>query len=245
MAVDDSYTKALLHFNGDNDSTSITDESSIQVYVNGDAKLKTATKQLGTASCYFDGNGDYLYSTSNDLILGNLFTVDFWIYPLNFNADQALYDSLPLGGQGTRTNDFVLILSATSGKLKIFSNGGYIGLSDVGLNLNEWNHVAIVKSSDVIKYYINGTYSSFVYFNSAAGNYYVIGRYSDGGSGYFNGYIDELRVSVGVARWTTNFDVPTAEYGVAPEPTITAYLGSTAISKIYLGSTEISTISLG
>jgi len=60
MAVDDSYTKLLLHCNGVDASTTFTDENGKTVGVNGDAQLDTAQKYFGLSSGYFDGNGDYL-----------------------------------------------------------------------------------------------------------------------------------------------------------------------------------------
>ena len=46
-----------------------------------------------------------------------------------------------------------------------------------------------------------------------------IGTSTDGGGGFVAGYIDELRISKGIARWTANFTPPSAEYSEdAPAP---------------------------
>jgi hypothetical protein len=88
---------------------------------------------------------------------------------------------------------------------------------------NEWVHVAYVRSGTTIKVYKNGVQVGSATWNSnlnATGNLYQIGW---GGNYSWNGYIDEMRWSPGVARWTTTFTPPTAAYGVDPTYIVSDY----------------------
>jgi hypothetical protein len=78
-----------------------------------------------------------------------------------------------------------------------------------------WHHIAVVGSSGTIKIYIDGVAQG----NTAAqgtiidsSSSYGVGRAGDYSGLYFNGWIDEFRVSKGIARWTSNFTPPTAPY---------------------------------
>jgi hypothetical protein len=77
-----------------------------------------------------------------------------------------------------------------------------------------WYHVAIVKNGTSYLMFINGTQigttqtSTGVFQDVAA----VMRIGLSGTSNYLNGWIDEFRVSKGIARWTANFTPPTAEY---------------------------------
>ena len=83
MSVDDSYTKALLHFDGADASTTITDESGKTWTPAGTAQIDTAQYKFGTASLLLDGNSDlvYLADSSNWDVTADAtdYTIDFWI----------------------------------------------------------------------------------------------------------------------------------------------------------------------
>ena len=78
MAVDDSYTKVLLHMNGTDASTTFTDESGKTWTANGNAQIDTASYKFATGSGLFDGGGDYIDTPDNaDFNFGSGdFTID-------------------------------------------------------------------------------------------------------------------------------------------------------------------------
>jgi hypothetical protein len=83
-------------------------------------------------------------------------------------------------------------------------------------SLNTWYHVAFVRASGVCNIYVNGTALSKTADNSpdldipnVAGDLFIGGK---SGFGFIEGYMDELRISKGIARWTANFTPPTLEY---------------------------------
>jgi hypothetical protein len=79
-AVDDAYTKALLHMDGTDASTTFTDESGKTWTRSGDAQIDTDQYKFETASGKFDGSGDYVYTgDSADWDAGSGdYTVDYW-----------------------------------------------------------------------------------------------------------------------------------------------------------------------
>lgn len=227
-AVDDDYTKLLLHFDGDDASTAILDESGKTTTVYGNAQLDTAQYKFGNASMLLDGTGDYItYGDSDDFILGsNDFTIDLWVrfnaLPLN-DVYQAFF------GQHTDSNNYIYFVIGNSSGTYYYS----LICRDAGTfthNINivttistqTWYHVALVKASNVISVYQDG-----VLVNSVNNSYAIpdkTGAFMIGNrptsTYYLNGWIDEFRFSNGIARWTSNFTPPTEYYFPTPTPTV-------------------------
>ncbi|MFA9409514.1 MAG: hypothetical protein ACERKJ_11880, partial [Candidatus Dadabacteria bacterium] len=88
----DTYTKLLLHMNGTDESTTITDSGSTghTVTAEDNAQIDTAVYKFDNASCLFDGTDDYLSVPDHaDWNFGSgLFTIDLWF---KLAADQAGY----------------------------------------------------------------------------------------------------------------------------------------------------------
>jgi hypothetical protein len=77
-----------------------------------------------------------------------------------------------------------------------------------------WTHIAVVRSGNTIKIYINGTEAASTTFSGSIvtdAAYIAIGKRGDNSS-YFDGHIQGFRISTRVARWTADFTVPTAFY---------------------------------
>lgn len=216
----DIHTDLVLHCDGSDEGTTFTDDSgtSKTINVSGDVNTEEDVYKFGTTSAQFDGSGDYLYATDHaDFAFGSDdFTVDMWLYPTSFSSEMAFYDTLELGGTGSRSNAVLFTIQASTGKLRLFRAGSYSSATANALTINSWNHVAIENISGTVKFFINGTLDSTTStVPNLVNDSCVIGKYADASGGYFNGYIDEVRVSKGVARWTTSFTPPTAEYSEA------------------------------
>jgi hypothetical protein len=206
----------LLHGDGANGSTTILDSSPSPktVAAVGNAQISTAQSKFGGASIAFDGDGDYL-SISSDagLALGATWTVEFFVY---LNA---------LGGGDSR-NSFVSTGTLnTNGHLQIYTEDGPIlvircggaGSDDVisGNNpfgVTTWTHLAFVSDNLAATIYVNGTANGTGTLASASTE-----PISSIGSMVFSaydldGYIDDLRITKGIARYTANFTPPTAPF---------------------------------
>jgi hypothetical protein len=79
---------------------------------------------------------------------------------------------------------------------------------------NVWTHIAISKSGNSTKLFVNGTQSGSTYTDNntylATAQLQIGARYD--GVASFLGYIDDVRVTKGIARYTSNFAVPTTAF---------------------------------
>ena len=199
----------LLHGNGTNGSTTITDNSPSPKTVTavGNAQVSTAQSKFGGASIAFDGTGDWLNTSSIGAIEGSEnFTIEAWLYPTAVTgADRVIYETR--GGSG-----FVLFIN-TSGFLQIYDSvASLLSASTTGVSANTWQHIAVVGNSATKTYYINGLAAgTFTQASLASASQIRIGARVDGVAGY-SGYIDDLRTTKGVARYTANFTPPVAQF---------------------------------
>lgn len=216
----DSYTKLMLHLDGTDGSTTITDSSLTPKTVTavGNAQIKTAQSVFGGASCYFDGSGDYLTTAdSDDFFLGtDDWTIDLRLYP-TANSNGGIIN------QWASTSNFVYIYRRSDTALQITASvSGSIVLnktfSTALVPINTWTHVTIVRSSGSYIVFINGVASEVAYAETDGWQNVSasleIGKFRNnfGDTFYFTGYMDEIRISKGIARWTTNFTPPTQQY---------------------------------
>ena len=196
----------LLHGDGTNGSTTIVDSSSSPKTVTavGDAQISTTQSKFGGSSLAFDGAGDVLTIPSNTAFAFGTgdFTVEAWVYHTG-NINEAILSF----------NSFHF-LYGISGQLRFF-NATSPSVIDATVSYidNAWTHVAAVRSGTTVTLYQNGVNvgsgtSSVNYANDQNVN---VGSYV-GTASFWEGYIDDLRVTKGVARYTANFTPPTAPF---------------------------------
>jgi len=179
----------------------------------GNAAQSTAQYRFGAKSWSFDGSGDYLRLPASDdwnFSTGD-FTIDFWLRPTSFTAGITV---LKLGSARENTGTNLWAVRSLGGTLG-FQTPTALAYGGSQVVLNTWQHCAIVKSGNQIMTYVNGILQG----NASETN--AIGSSSDplfvsaliDSYGEYNGYIDELRISKGLARWTTNFTPPALPVG--------------------------------
>jgi hypothetical protein len=210
-----------LHFDGANGSSTFTDSSKFLRTVTRSSSgvfISTSQSVFGGASVLFDVIVSYLdvIGTNADLALGSGdFTIDFWIRPDTFSGGCFLFDYFPAG-------------AAVSGKLGIsLTPAGRIGVflsptetitSSNTLSINTQYHIAVVRYAGTLSLYIDGIErasapNSVDY--TATENRPRIGKTGANDTGLtsqYGGYMDELRIVIGTAVWTTNFTPPVAPY---------------------------------
>jgi hypothetical protein len=225
--VIDSYTKLLLHMDGTDASTTFTDSETTpkSVTANGNAQIDTAQSKFGGASGLFDGDSDYLtVPDSDDWYFGaGDFTIDGWVRFNDLTNVPAFIGQTQEDGE-----NFWWIFKdpGASSQISIrFIIGGvteayYYQTSNWAPNLNQWYHIAAVRSGTSILLFIDGVSSPLTgqipISTNDVGNVAAslhIGRGHPAGVAYYlNGWLDEVRISKGIARWTSNFNVPTSAY---------------------------------
>jgi hypothetical protein len=147
------------------------------------------------------------------------FTVEAWVYLL---GNRTFNHIVSKGGQNAR--EWALNVGPSNISFYWSTNGLSLGDSSVSrsatLPLNEWMHIAAVKSGTTIKIFKDGVQQgsdgAFTSIFSGNGTFWV-GRFMDFGqiSHSLNGHLDDLRITKGVARYTANFTPPTAPFADA------------------------------
>lgn len=208
-----AYTSLLLHMNGSDGSTVFQDssDSSMAIYNYGDSQISTVQSKFGGASAYFDGNGDFLYCPDNDEVFsfGNGdFTYEFWFR----SSSTAPYATLLARDYG----NFVVCLNGSTddGAPEVYWYYGENSLlfksNTSGFNNGNWHHYALVRSSGTCRMFIDGIQvaSKTGVNTSVATSGIYIGYDPTLQRPAFQGYIDDLRITRGVARYTANFIPP-------------------------------------
>ena len=222
-----SNVSLLLHFNGSNNSQVFTDSSSNSSINNisfvGDAKISTDDYRFDNSSLYIDGVGDYLQVPANATLFGfgtGDFTVEAWIKIIAYGT----YDTQLLTTTGGFTN---FSFSVRNNGMLNFWNG--TGSTSFGVAntvpSNQWTHVAFSRAIGTLRAYVNGNMIGSAAIATSLGNTLpvCIGATLN----YPNSntcYIDELRVTKGIARYTTQnfiYHCPSPDPSPTPTSTVT------------------------
>jgi hypothetical protein len=224
-----SNVSLLLHMDGSSGSTTFIDSSlkELAVTANGNAQVSTAQSKFGEGSALFDGNGDYLLSP-HDLALdlsNGVFTVECWLYQNSRSTDQCILvkDGIPFSTYPSYALR-VDAMGAMSFHMGAATTGGSTQHLVGTLPLATWTHVAISVTGGQIKTYMNGVNSlseSHGTIIDAATAFAVGSQHGFAGTGY-DGYIDELRITKGVARYAASFTLNTDAFP-DPVPTVDKY----------------------
>jgi hypothetical protein len=198
-------TSLLLNFTnaGIYDATSKNDLHTI-----ADARISTAQSKFGGSSMYFDGTGDYIQPSGNNIgyVFGTEdFTIEFWAY-FNATGNMTIYEGRP------GVNGAYIRIDYWSSTLRLYANTG-VQITGSSVSTGQWYHIALCRASGSTKMFLNGTQTGSTYADSTS---YLSGtnrpRIGNGDTPTegFNGYIDDLRITKGIARYTANFTAPTA-----------------------------------
>ena len=211
-----------MHMNGADMSTLFTDEKGKDVTRIGNTVIKTSQSKFGGSSAYFDGSSGLSVSDQNDFNIGLAnFTIEFWFYKISGSSQtyQKLIQFGPNGGAPAGENGLWVVANrATANECLPFVDtysGAYSSPTGWGTQPTQdaWHHLAVVRESDVWTIYIDGA----VYATGTLAGYSIskadvyIGQNSLGGE-RFNGYIDDIRITKGVARYTAPFTAPTTSF---------------------------------
>jgi hypothetical protein len=177
----------------------------------GTAQVSTTQAKFGTTSMYFAGSGNYLLTPySPNLVFGTAdFTFECQLYWTGGNSENNLIMNNASGGFNVKLQ----AATATNWALE----NAYVGqVADFGTapTQNTWHHIAITRASGTLYAFIDGTqvYSgaNTTNFTNTA-SWYVAGNGASA-SLYITGYIDDLRITKGYARYTASFTAPTAAF---------------------------------
>ena len=207
----------LLYGDGTNGSTAIVDSSSnnYDITVTGNAQISTTQSKFGGSSLYFDGSGDYLTAAANsDFAFDGDFTIEFWMKTSTYNQDTYYRRVVSTGPDAAGSIQILFYNGGATPNISVYSNGQIIS-GTIDAADDSWHHVALSRSGSSMKLFVDGVQSgntsgSTTNFSSGATYGLIVGRYQ-AGNGHFEGYLDDLRITKGVARYTGNFTIPTSE----------------------------------
>ena len=180
------------------------------------AKVSTAQAKFGTTSTSFGGDNSLVQQISKTTINSSAdFTLECWFYqsagstnyvPLICDSSAVYYFPLIIdyGTSGVKVAGAVGLYTTSSGVITT----GTGGLFSTGA----WNHIAVSRSSGTTRVFVNGTVR--ITTATALGTFTVdqIGGASISAGYTLNGFLDDVRITKGVARYTSDFSVPTAAF---------------------------------
>ena len=225
----DEYTKVLLSFDGPDASTSFADHNeggSDHVWTAfGNTQTDTDLSRFGGASGLFDGTGGISTPDHDDFALGSGdFTIDCWFQVGNTaSTNKRLCGQSDAFTTASLSSFFIQRTSANVMSAEVSDGSTFITVTGTtqftdALNVG-WHHLALVRSGNVLRLFIDGAQEGGdVSFSGAlpdSAELFCIGTRSVGAINPWIGWIDEFRLSVGIARWTEDFTPPTQAYGRA------------------------------
>jgi hypothetical protein len=243
----DSNTVLMLHCDGADSGTTFTDssDSAHTVTATGNAHTDTTVKKFGTASGQFDGTGDYLsLADSADWNFGaGDFTIEFYLRHASLTGNQG-YMGQEKGGSAEQGWYFYKHNGGVVDDGFIFrwrnTDGDRVGYewseTEMDIVAGAWYHVALVRYGTRLTLYLDGQEQQIRVTEVAIGEttlndcdgVLTLGR--DSNDADLNGYLDEIRFSKGVARYTQNFAPPGSAF-----PLTRIYAINSAGDKTLLG----------
>lgn len=219
----------LLKADGANNSTTFVDSGPKNLTISrlGNTKISTTQSKYGGSSAYFDGTGDYLSVAANsafELGTGD-FTIESWVYLTNSNTTYQTVASIAWGG--TKALQIRYGDSGFGYKLQVTVQSSSTAVvwstaATQTTHRNTWTHIAFTRTNGTCRLFVNGvlqninnginpsTYpaTSFTDASNIINNLgLAIGANRVGTSALF-GYLDDVRVTKGFARYTENFTPP-------------------------------------
>ena len=211
-------TSLLLNFTnaGIYDATSKNDLETV-----GDAQISNAiTPKWGSTSIKFDGTGDYLqapYQTlSADFGTGQ-FTIELWVYFSSSVSTTQMFVSSNYNA-ATGAGGWAFLRRGDNNTI-VFTQGANVAYGKTwSPSLNTWYHCAVTRdSSNNLRIFVDGTQvgstdaSVTASINGATSLLIGTNQISPFP---LTGYIQDLRITKGYARYTANFTPPTAAFPV-------------------------------
>ena len=217
MALD-TYTKLLLHMDGVDQATTFIDSEPTPKTVTtiGSGKIVTAQSKFGGASGSFTnlGSDGVTLADHADWDFPGDFTIDFWAM-----RTATTYFGLIYANSNINATTPGLIIGPGSVNFTYQHTIGNVGwvlyyAPAITFPASEWHHFAVVRTGTTVKLFMDGTQVGTDQTDAVAITSTTVLSIPYRSKPWgFEGFIDEFRVSKGIARWTANFTPPTSAYG--------------------------------
>ena len=223
VAADANWSDVTLLLPLDTDFTDAS-TSTHTVTAHGNTTVSTSDKKFGAGSVYFDGSGDHLTVAANeDFNFGSGdFTVELWVKTTSQTSGYIPFFSV---GTGAATAGINIRHEFPSDLIRINSAAGPGSYWDFALSNasydGDWHHLSVVRDGDNLSVYFDGSLIgspanvSGHSFGSSTKAVRIGNSIYAGSTYYLDGHFDDIRITKGVARHTSNFTVPTAAHPTA------------------------------
>ncbi len=225
MAVDpssDQHWDNVVLLTRFNDSLSDSSTSAHTASADGGETLVTSlnnTGKFGEAAQFVSDQVLYYKDTPSDFQFGTGdFTVEAWIKQSSSKAVNPVIGSYNYNRAGGGAGNWLLYVGSDRLILAAGATGSASTLlqgATANVSASDWVHVAVSRQGTSLKLFVDGSEvgeltSNSTDFNDAGG--ITIGNYFDSGNTQFEGFIDEVRVTKGVARYTGTFTAPATQF---------------------------------
>ena len=221
----------LMHLDG-----TYADSSSKNTAITSGGTLITTNSKFGVGSISFANSSFTTPSSSNFVFSNNNFTVEFWIY-----ITTAPTGSWGLMGNNTANGNAagwgIYFNAATNVVINMFA----VNLPNIpswnASWLNTWTHFALVRNTTTVIFYVNGialatNTVSMSPIDTGTTNTLSFGNWPAAAITGFTGYMDEIRVTNGVARYTANFVPQNAPFPNSATATAQATTQTTTLAVV-------------
>jgi hypothetical protein len=183
----------------------------------GEARINSIQTKFGGSSLFFDGDNDYLvmpYSPIFNLGIGQ-FTIECWVNFTTLSGNRLIFDTYTSAATG---GGYQLYWRGTGTSITFYANGVVVAQSSFTSHItNTWYHVAVTRdATNTVRIFIDGTsYASASYATAidiATTARPAVGIQYATLTNDFHGYIDNLRITKGWARYTANFTAPASAF---------------------------------
>lgn len=201
---------ALLHLNGADGSTTITDVTGRSWSAIGNAQIDTAQSVFGGASLLLDGAGDYIDASHDVALNPNAdYTFECRIRPNFTNTLKCIVGKRQVSGTSTGFAIYVDVNNKLA--VNAWGTGGAVTISLTGttnVQNGVWQSVAMVRSGTTWYAFLDGNLegsTSETNGTPTSTEPMYIGRDRSNTARDWNGHIDEVRITKGTARYTTSY----------------------------------------
>lgn len=213
-ATDPSYNSVsvLVHADAQPSQYTIVNSgpSAGQLQNIGNLAVDSTLFKFGAGALKFSGDGSRAMLPTGAMNFGtSAFTIEAWVYVPTQTT--GTYRSIVSSRPGDTNTSSGGVFGVSPTNTLYWYSDGFIAQSSATVPANSWNHVAVVRNGSAITIYLNGasvatgTSSYNLSLDGAMGGNFE-------GSQAFVGSIDELRITKGVARYTSAFSIPTAAF---------------------------------
>ena len=214
----DSNTALMLHLDNNLTDSSLSPKS----VTNSGVTFSNVVSKFGSYSANFNSASLAVVNGSAFNFGSNPFTIDYWM--LNNHGISAQTHFIV----ALNANNLLTVYQNGGGQLQfvIYQGGTIICNYTVATSIltdSVWHHVAIVRNGTSVLIFVDGV-SQTLTVGTAIGSSSIVNytgpfrvgmdvdNYWIGNTKNFQGYMDEVRISNGIARWTSNFTPPTSAY---------------------------------